>query len=101
MSECGVSRNDSHGISLSRNEVEGVRQLVRPLGKTAIEIAHLVADVHDNRVALILQLLPLRRLELDGGFRREVVGLEKNPGPFISRRAQIGFRGGAQPLWTP
>src|SRR5262245_46807924 len=82
--------------ALSRKEVKRVRQLVGPLGKAAIEIAHLIADVDDDRVAQILKLFALRGLEFDRRFRREVVRLQEEPGPFISRRAQIGFRRGAQ-----
>src|SRR5437762_7925402 len=84
--------------SASWNQVEGVGQLVRLLGKTAIEITRLIAHVDDDRVTLLLDLLALRRLELRRGSRREVVGSQDQSGPGVARRAQIRFRGGAHTL---
>src|SRR6266850_6959769 len=66
------------------NEVKRVWQHVGPFGEPAVEIAHLVADVDDDRVALVLQLLPLWRLEIGGRFRREVVRLQDQAAPLIS-----------------
>src|SRR6266446_6166855 len=66
------------------NEVKRVWQLVGPFGESSVEIAHLVADVDDDRVTLVLQLLPLRRLEIGGGPCREVVRLQDQAAPFVS-----------------
>src|SRR5438874_5098013 len=55
------------------NEIKRVWQLVGPFGESSFEVTHLIADVDDDRVALVLQLLPLRRLEIGSRFRREVV----------------------------
>src|SRR5438552_15556902 len=66
------------------NEVKRVWQLVGPLGESSVEIAHLVADVDADRVAQVLQLLALWRLEVGGRFRRQVVRLQDHAAPPIS-----------------
>src|SRR5213593_2635206 len=86
------TRGDCHRkVTGSRNEVEGVRQLVGPFGKSSVEVTHLVADIHDDRVTLVLKLLPLWRLEIGGGFRREVVRLQDQSGPLESCGSKIRF----------
>src|SRR3989442_11329855 len=80
----------------SRNEVEGVWQLVGPFGESTVEIAHLVADVDDDRVPLVLKLLPLWRLEIGGRFRREVVRLQDQSGPLEPGGSKIRFGRRAQ-----
>src|SRR6266850_5362784 len=79
-----TGRHCHRKVTGSRNQVERVWQLVGPFGESSVEIAHLVADVDDDRVALVLQLLPLRRLEIGGGPCREVVRLQDQAAPPIS-----------------
>src|SRR5207244_8885997 len=91
---CGARKTlgeDHRKVTGSRNEVERVWQLVGPFGKSPVEVTHLVADIHDDRVALVLQLLPLWRLEIGGRFRREVVRLQDQSGPLESGGSKIRF----------
>src|SRR6266850_5960321 len=86
-----TGRHCHRKVTGSRNQVERVWQLVGPFGEPAVEIAHLVADVDDDRVTLLLKLLPLWRLEIGGRVRREVVRLADHSGPLESCGSKIRF----------
>src|SRR2546426_8093150 len=79
----------------SRKKVKRIRELVSSLRKPSLKVTHLIPNVHDDRITLILELFPLRSLELDGRFRREIVRLQDQRGPFVACRSQVGFSGSA------
>src|SRR5215475_15021216 len=75
----------------SGQDVDRIRQLEGALGEAAGEIALLVAQAEQDRVALLGDLAPLGRLEVDGAVEVRALGLDHEPVPRIAALAQVAL----------
>jgi hypothetical protein len=80
----------------SRQKVHRVGQFERLLRVAAAKVALLIAHIHDDGVALLGELPPLRRLEISSALERLALGQQDDARGPIAFLAQVAFGGVTQ-----